>query len=61
MKHAVKVVTLTLIAPIFLLAGCGKKDPVAGLNELPAQSTANLKLVPDLYVQPYSPRAAFTI
>lgn len=44
-----KVLTLTLIVPVFLL-GCGKKDPVAGLNELPAQSAANLKLVPDLHV-----------
>jgi hypothetical protein len=61
MEHAIKFVTLTLIAPIFLLAGCGKKDRVAGLNELPAQSTANLELVPDLYAQPYSSRAAFTI
>jgi hypothetical protein len=50
MKHAMKVLTLTLIVPVFLLAGCGKKDPVAGLNELPAQSAAHLKLVPDLHV-----------
>ena len=50
MKHAMKVVTLTLIVPVFLLAGCKKKDPVAGLNELPEQSAASLKLVPDLHV-----------
>lgn len=42
-----KVVTLTLIVAT-LLAGCAKKDPVAGLNELPAQAAANLKLVRDL-------------
>lgn len=27
-----------------------EKDPVAGLNELPAQSSASLKLVPELHV-----------
>jgi hypothetical protein len=43
-----KTVTLILIVPVFLLAGCAKKDPVAGLNELPAQAAAKLKLVPDL-------------
>ena len=31
-----------------LVGGCGKKDPVAGLNKLPAQAAAKLKLVPDL-------------
>ena len=45
-----KVITLTFIVPVFVLAGCVKKDPVAGLNELPGQAAANLKLVPDLHV-----------
>jgi hypothetical protein len=56
-----KVVTLTLIVPVFLLAGCAKKDPVAGLNELPAYAAANLKLVRDVHllatrIEPTTPR-----
>jgi hypothetical protein len=45
-----KVLTLTLILPVVLLTSCAKKDPVAGLNELPAPAAANLKLVPDLHL-----------
>lgn len=44
-----KAVIFALIVPILFL-GCGKKDPVAGLNELPTQRSASLKLVPDLHV-----------
>jgi hypothetical protein len=44
-----KVVTLMLVVAS-LLAGCGKKDPVAGLNELPSQAAANLKLVRDVHL-----------
>jgi hypothetical protein len=48
-----KVLTLTVMVPVFFLAAWWnpawwKKDPVAGLNELPAHAAATLKLVKDL-------------
>lgn len=43
------LITCPLVV-VGLLAACEKKDPVAGLNELPTQSAANLKLVPVLHV-----------
>jgi hypothetical protein len=47
-RSLLAIISLLIVAD--WLAGCAKKDPVAGLDELPSQAVANLRLVKDVHV-----------